>query len=97
MPIIFNKNRRVGKFIAKMKIQKVPPNENRPDGYKVNFILLNRDDFSQVLLVDNHAPLGYHMHPDPDDPKKRVPLNVSSPFEALEVFEEKVKEICRDE
>lgn len=97
VPVIFNKSIKMGDYVAKMKIQSVPPNANRPDGFKINFILLRLADFERVLLVDNHAPFGYHMHANPSNPKERVTLEVSSPFEALDIFVKKAKEISNEE
>ncbi len=58
----------------------------------MNFILMRRSDFQQILLVDNHAPHGYHIHDNPDDPKDRKLLNVDNPFAAMDLFLERVKE-----
>jgi len=96
MAIIFDKTRIISGYLVRTKIQTVPPNPNRPDGFKVNFVVVHRETGERILLVDNHAPIGYHIHPDPKEPKKRVKLEVSSPFEALEIFEQKVSEICHE-
>ena len=92
MAVIFEKSVKMGNYIAKMKIQTVTPSENRPDGFKVNFVLLRLADFEQALLIDNHAPLGYHIH-DSSNPKERNKLEVNGPYEALDLFIMKAKEI----
>ncbi len=51
------------------------------------------EDFKQVLLVDNHAPLGYHVHDNLEDPKERKKIDVNDPYEALEFFVQRAKEI----
>lgn len=92
MAIIFQRSAQYGRYIAHMKIQSVPKNTNRPDGYKANFVLLDGDTAELVLLVDNHHPFGYHIHPIPNKDKNvRETLNVNGPFEALELFLEKVR------
>lgn len=84
----------MGNFIAHMKIQSVPKDDNRPDGYKVNFVLIDLEKMDPVLIVDNHKPFGYHMHPDAStDHSKRIKLDVDSPYEALDLFIKRAKEI----
>ena len=65
MAIIFRQSVEMGAFIANLKIQTVPKNPKRPDGFKVNFIQINTENFELALLVDSHHPFGYHMHPEP--------------------------------
>ena len=48
--------------------------------------VIDRDSFERILLIDNHAPIGYHIHPDPKNPKEKVKIEVKSPFEALELL-----------
>ena len=96
MAIIFNKSVKMGAYIAQMKIQTVRPNENRPDGFKVNFILLRIKDTKRILLVDNHAPFGYHMHDNPDVPEERKKMDVNDPYAALDLFIQRAKEIIHE-
>ena len=94
MAIIFRESRKMGNFIAHMKIQTVSKDNNRPDGYKVNFVLVDLRTMMPVLIVDNHKPFGYHLHPDAkEDHSNRIELQVDSPYEALEIFLEKAKEL----
>ena len=79
--------------IAHMRILKVPPSKEHPDGFKVNFVIIDTEKNKPVFLIDSHAPFGYHCHPITDsDHNVREPLNVSDPFEALSIFEKKIKE-----
>lgn len=41
----------MGSYIAHLKIQEVEPNNNRPDGYKVNFVLVDIKTLKPVLLA----------------------------------------------
>lgn len=94
MTIIFEESRKMGEFIAHMKIQKIPPTDNRPDGFKINCVLINLETLKPVLIVDNHKPFGYHLHPDAsNDHNNRIELSVNDPFEALNIFIQKAKEI----
>jgi hypothetical protein len=88
MAVVFKKSVKMGSgYVAHMKIQSVPVSDSRPDGFKVNFVLIHLESQKPVLLVDNHKPFGYHLHPTPDqDHRDRVELSVSSPFEALDIF-----------
>jgi hypothetical protein len=94
MAVIFQESRKMGGFIAHMKIQSVPKDDNHPDGYKVNFVLVNLRTLAPVLIVDNHKPFGYHLHPDATkDQRSRIELHVDSPYQALEIFLKKAKEL----
>ncbi len=98
MAVVFSKSVKMGNYIAHMKIRSVPASDNRPDGFKVNFVLINMETQQAVLLVDNHKPFGYHLHPTPDkDHHDRIELIVNSPFEALEIFLTKAKAISHEE
>lgn len=95
MAIIFRESIKMGHFIAHLKIQSVPKSENRPDGYKVNFVLVDIESMKPVMIVDNHKPFGYHIHPAArDDHSIRIDLNVDSPYQALDIFIKKAKEIA---
>ncbi len=97
MAVVFKKSVKKGNFVAHMKIQAVPASDNRPDGFKVNFVLISSETQQAVLLVDNHKPFGYHLHPSPDrDHDDRIELTVKSPFEVLELFLQKAKEIAHE-
>ena len=93
MGVIFNESKKIGNFVAHMKIQEVPKNDNRPDGFKVNFVLVNLETMEPMLIIDNHKPFGYHIHSDVNDHSNRIELQVSGPYEALDLFIKRVKEI----
>lgn len=81
--------------VAHIRVRKVPRNLNRPDGFKINCVLIDLRIGKPVLLLDNHYPFGYHIHPMPHvDKSKRESIQVSDPYEAIDIFikvaEEKV-------
>ncbi len=97
MAVVFEKSVKMGNYIAHLKIQEVRPNYSRPDGHKVNFVLVDLRTLKPVLLLDNHAPFGYHVHPDAEqNHNERIEISVSSPYEALDIFLKKAKEIARE-
>ena len=97
MSIIFQQSKKIGHFTAHMKIQQIPPDDNRPDGFKVNFVLIDDEMQKPVFLIDNHKPFGYHIHPNLNkDHSDREEIVVSSPFEALDLFLERIKEITKN-
>lgn len=94
MSLVFHKSIKLGKYIAHMKIREVPPDDKRPDGFKVNFVLVDTEAQRPVILVDNHEPFGYHLHPTArDDHRNRIELSVTDPYDALDIFLDTVKEI----
>lgn len=92
-----NKRVRVGEsHVAILKVQQVPPSENRPDGFKVNCALIDIELHKPVLILDNHKPFGYHFHIEPHiDHQKRESIKVNDPFEALDIFLQKAGEIAK--
>ncbi len=86
---------KIGLFhVIHVKLQKVPPSEVRPDGFKLNCALIDLRVGKAVLILDNHAPFGYHIHPKAlEDHTMRQEIQVSDPFEAISIFEAKVKEM----
>lgn len=50
------------------------------------------------LIVDNHAPFGFHMHTElPENKDVRVQLPVKTYEDALEEFLQEVERIVKDE
>ena len=49
MAIIFDKTRIISGYLVRTKIQTVPPNPNRPDGFKVNFV--NKFNLSLIIRI----------------------------------------------
>lgn len=81
-------------WVAHIKLQTVTPDKLRPDGYKLNCVLLDKRTNQAVLILDNHAPFGYHIHPQAStDHTMREEIVVDSPYEAIDVFFSKAKEI----
>ncbi|MBP6218568.1 MAG: hypothetical protein KA436_08280 [Oligoflexales bacterium] len=48
MAILLEKSVKMGSYLAKIKIPSVPPDKNRPDGFKINFVLLSLGTIPQV-------------------------------------------------
>ena len=75
----------------RVKLQKIPASKKRPDGFKLNCVLIDLRINKAVLILDNHAPFGYHIHPEPQtDHTIRDELVVDDPFEAIRMFQKKV-------
>jgi len=72
-----------------------------PEGKKCTFRLLREtgfldDEFELVMLIDNHAPYGFHYHDKlPHHHDSRVKLMVFSWREAWIIFDQKVKELLK--
>jgi len=70
-----------------------------PDGIRAIFRVLKDDNNGEsrlVVLIDNHKPLGFHVHdklPDLHDSREKIQAN--SWQEAWSIFEEKMQEIFK--
>jgi len=70
-----------------------------PDGIKSVFMVkrekrMGEENFETIILIDNHAPFGFHEHPNlPDESKVRQSIHVSNWQEAWFSFEIKMKEL----
>lgn len=74
------------------------PSKRFPQGIKAKFVLLDLEKGEGRLLVDNHEPFGFHMHPNmSDNHDERIPLVVKDHEEALEVFLTEVERILSNE
>ena len=81
-------------YVAIIKLLKISPDRKKPDGYKLNCVLLNISLGKPVLILDNHDPFGYHLHSNPaSNHDDREEIIVEDPFEAINIFFQKVKEI----
>ena len=77
--------------------------EKYPEGVKAIFRLtkLNMDEVGKgvselMILIDNHAPFGFHSHDKlPEDHDFRTPLHMSDWKEAWGIFQEKCREVLR--
>jgi hypothetical protein len=86
------------RYRVELKVFKVDPSERFPDGIKVSFALLDVIDKVPRLLVDNHAPFGFHVHTElPKNKQVRKPLVVKNYQEALDEFLRLVKGIVENE
>lgn len=80
--------------VAIIKLLKITPDEKRPDGFKLNCVLLDISRGKPTLILDNHEPYGYHLHSNPtSNHDDRVEIIVEDPFEAIDIFFQRVKEI----
>ena len=87
-----------GKYVAFIKVFRVPISKKFPEGIKAKFLLQDVEKKCARLLVDNHAPFGFHLHSRlPDDSDYREPLNVRDHDEALDVFFEEMWKVVRNE
>ncbi|MBP6219238.1 MAG: hypothetical protein KA436_11680 [Oligoflexales bacterium] len=76
------------KFAISVKVFKVPPDDAKhPEGVKTSFVLLDLELGAAALLIDNHAPFGFHMHTGlPGNKELRQELNVKTYQAVYEVF-----------
>jgi len=86
------------RYRVELKVFKVDPSERFPDGIKVSFTLLDVIDKVPRLLVDHHAPFGFHVHTElPKNKQVRKPLVAKNYQEALDEFWQLVKGIVENE
>ena len=84
-----------------ISVRLMPANELYPEGVKavfrlIRFELNSRSKDQVVLLIDNHAPYGFHEHDLlPQNHSSRRKLNVETWQTALVYFQERCKEILR--
>lgn len=84
-----------GQFEARLKVIKVPKSAKFPDGFKVNCILLDKETKTARLLLDNHAPFGYHLHTElPNNKHARLAVDVKNYSEAIQVFFREARKIA---
>ena len=86
------------RFRVELKVLSFEKSERFPDGVKVNFVLIDVFEKTPRLLIDNHAPYGFHVHEElPHLKHVRRELDVRDYFDALDVFWVMVKEILNNE
>ena len=86
------------KFRVELTVLKVVPSARHPEGVKVSFVLIDTERGVPRLVVDNHAPFGFHVHTRlPEKRDERQILPTTDYVEALDEFWRFVKEIVRDE
>jgi len=86
------------KYRVELKVYEIEASSKHPEGVKVSFILIDDEKRVPRLLVDNHAPFGFHMHTElPEDKDVRVQLPVNNYEDALQEFLQEVERIVKDE
>ena len=85
-------------FRVEVKVYEVEPKEKYPEGVKARFVLIDMERNLARLLVDNHAPYGFHIHTGlPEDKTTRVVLNAKDFYEAFEEFINEAERIVKNE
>jgi len=85
-------------FRIEVNVYEVQSTEKFPEGIKARFVLIDTARNLARLLVDNHAPFGFHIHTGlPEDKTTRVALNAKDFFEAFEEFISEAERIVKNE
>lgn len=50
------------KYRVELKVFEIESNSKYPEGVKARFVLIDLIEKRPVLLIDNHAPFGFHKH-----------------------------------
>ena len=86
------------RYRVELKVFEVNPSYKYPEGVKARFVLVDLLNKVPRLVVDNHAPFGFHVHANlPEERDSRLLLDTSDYLEALDKFRNLVKEILRYE
>ena len=73
-------------------------NKKFPEGVKAKFVLIDLEQNKPRLLIDNHAPFGFHLHTAlPHDKGSRLALDVKDFNEAYEEFLKEVERVVNNE
>lgn len=85
-------------FRVEIKVYEVEPTEKYPEGIKARFVLIDIEINVARLLVDNHAPYGFHIHTGlPENKTIRVVLSAKDFYEAFEEFISEAERIVKNE
>ncbi len=98
--VLIQKNQSLygGRFVLKIQVLKVKKGKKFPNGVKAKFVLLDVEKQIICLLIDNHEPWGYHIHPClPEDHSVRVRIGSKDYQEAPEVFFREVQKVLKNE
>ena len=80
------------------KVYDVGDSKKHPEGVKAKFVLIDLERNTPRLLVDNHAPFGFHMHTTlPEDHTTRIALETKDYNQAYEEFLREVERIIDNE
>jgi hypothetical protein len=86
------------KYSIKIDAFLFPKNIKFPQGIKLRCVLIDLYKNKPVLLVDNHEPLGFHIHIDlPDNHDNRISLGTDDYREAIKIFMDESKRIINEE
>ena len=86
------------RFRVELKVYEVGPSLKYPEGVKARYALIDVINKLPRLIVDNHAPFGFHAHRDlPEAPNKRLILDARNHIEALDEFWNLVSEVLKNE
>lgn len=84
------------RYRIELYVFRVACSRKYPDGIKARFVLLDLCSKKVRLLIDNHAPFGFHLHEG-----EAMAIRQLLPFklynEALDFFWSQVKEIRKNE
>ena len=82
------------RYLIHLTAYKVKPDRRHPEGVKVRYLLLDVIASKPIILVDNHAPYGFHVHerlPVEQGHRRRLPT--TDYLEALDEFQRLVAEV----
>lgn len=86
------------KFRVEVKVYEVKITTKYPNGIKAKFVLIDMERCVARLLVDNHAPYGFHIHSKlPKDKTARTTLQVDNFFDAFDEFLKEAERIVEYE
>jgi hypothetical protein len=86
------------RYLVEITLLKVEPSEKYPEGINASFVLIDAKIRLPRLLIDNHAPWGFHVHEElPHKKDSRRSIHASNYMEAQEEFFRLMKEILKDE
>ena len=87
-----------GLFVVEVKVFEVPKSKRYPEGVKLKCVLIDEEMGKPRILLDNHAPHGFHLHTRlPEDHDFRVSLDISDYEEAIKIFFQEVRKVVSSE
>ncbi len=86
------------RYRVELRVYAVGASKKYPEGIKVRFALVDVIEKVPRLLIDNHAPFGFHVHTElPENKSSRQILETKDYLMALDEFWRLVKEITENE
>ena len=92
--LVFGSNDRYNVFL---KVYEVERSKKFPDGIKAKFVMVDTEDNTTRLLIDNHEPYGFHVHAKSNKGDTRIRLDATDYLAALQVFRAEVERIVGNE